>query len=78
MTVGFKWVINPLCLYMSGQFLYIKKPVIPTANPPPPGSVHQLLLSVCPLLPLKAKDLQNKHSSVLKIFMRWTHDRNRV
>lgn len=35
MTVGFKWVVNPLCLYMSGQFLHIKKPVIPTATPPP-------------------------------------------
>lgn len=29
-------------------------PTIPGA--PLPGSVHQLLLSVCPLLPLKAKD----------------------
>lgn len=72
---------SPLCLYMSGQFLYIKKACDPHGNLPPPlppVSVHQLLLSACPLLSLKAKDLQKKHSLGPKIFMGQSHYRNRA
>lgn len=56
MTAGFKWWQIPSVCIRADNFFILKKPVIPTATTPaPPGSVHQLLLSVCPLLPLKLR-----------------------
>lgn len=69
----------PPGLYTSGQFLYIKKPVIATATTPPPPRVCPSATFVClPFASFKAEDLQKKHSSRPKIFMGQAQYRNRV
>lgn len=71
---------SPSFYIWADNFFILKSLWSPWQPPPipgPPRTVHQLLLSDCPLLPLKAKDLQKGHSSGPKIFMGRTHYRNR-